>query len=157
MKIQSLVENFKKGILVAEKIIGKNLTLPILTNILLEAEKGRLRVSATNLEIGVVCLLRAKIEKEGKIAIPGRVIGSYLGNLPDGEKLNIEVKNQMLNLVSAGGHAAIKGIDSKDFPIIPKPSSDPIMEIDSQIFQENILKVGTCAAIAETRQELTGV
>ena len=92
MKLQSLSENFKKGILIAEKIVGKNLTLPILSNILLEAEKSKLKVSATNLEIGVVCSLRAKIEKEGKIAVPGRVIGSYLNNISDGSKMNIEDK-----------------------------------------------------------------
>ena len=96
MKLQSLSENFKRGVLTAEKIIGKNLTLPILSNILIETERGRLRVLATNLEIGVVCLLRAKVEKEGRIAVPGRVIGSYLANLPDEAKLNIEVKNQTL-------------------------------------------------------------
>src|SRR4030042_4501189 len=157
MKIQSLVENFKKGILVAEKIIGKNLTLPILTNILLEAEKGRLRVSATNLEIGVVCLLRAKIEKEGKIAVPGRVIGGYLSNISDQAKLNIEVKNQTLYLTSEGGRATIKGVDAKDFPIIPKAQPEPLLEIDGQIFEESALRVITCAATTETRQELTGV
>jgi len=157
MKLQSLSENFKRGVLTAEKIIGKNLTLPILSNILIETERGRLRVLATNLEIGVVCLLRARVEKEGRIAVPGRVIGSYLANLPDEAKLNIEVKNQTLYLASEGGHAMIKGVDSKDFPIIPKPQSSPLLEVDSQIFQESVTKVAPCAALTETRQELTGV
>lgn len=157
MKIQSLAENFKKGILIAEKIIGKNLTLPILSNILIEAEKGRLKVVATNLEIGVVCLLRAKIEKEGKIAIPGRVIGGYLNNISDQAKLSMEIKNQTLYITSEGGRAVIKGVDAKDFPIIPKPQSEHLFKIGSQKFQESALKVLTSAALAETRQELTGV
>jgi DNA polymerase-3 subunit beta len=157
MKIQSLAENFKKGILIAEKIIGKSLTLPILSNILIEAEKGRLKVTATNLEIGVVCLLRAKVEKEGKIAVPGRVIGSYLNNIPDQAKLDIEIKNQTLHLVSEGGKAVIKGVGAKDFPIIPKPQSTHLLEIESQKFQGGALKVLVCAALSETRQELTGV
>ena len=157
MKIQSLAENFKKGILIAEKIIGKNLTLPILSNILIEAEKGRLKVTATNLEIGVVCLLRAKIEKEGKIAVPGRVIGGYLNNIPDQAKLNIEIKNQALHMTSEGGKAVIKGVDAKDFPIIPKPQSAHLLEVRSQKFQESALKVLACAALSKTRQELTGV
>src|SRR4030043_2386787 len=109
MKLQSLSENLKRGILIAEKIVGRNLALPILSNILLEAERGRLRVSATNLEIGVVCLLRAKIEKEGKIAVPGRVIGGYLSNISNQAKLNIEVKNQTLHLTSEGSRAARNG------------------------------------------------
>ncbi len=157
MKIQSLVENFKRGVLIAEKIIGKNLTLPILSNILIEAEKGRLKVMATNLEIGVVCILRAKIEKEGKIAVPGRVIGGYLNNIADQAKLNLEVKNQTLFMTSEGNKAAIKGVDARDFPIIPKPQSDHLFELDSRQFQEGAVKVMTCAALSETRQELTGV
>ena len=157
MKLISLSENIKKGILIAEKIIGKNLSLPILSNILLEAEKSHLKVSATNLEIGVVCFIRAKIEKEGKIAVPGRIIGSYLSNLPDGLKINIEDKNKTLYLVNESGRAAIKGFDAKDFPIIPKPQSSYLFEIDSHIFQDKVSKILACPAVSETRQELTGI
>lgn len=157
MKIQSLAENFKRGVMVAEKIIGKNLTLPILANILIEAEKGRLKVLATNLEIGVVCLLRAKVEKEGKIAVPGRIISGYLNNISDDAKLSIEEKNQTLFLTSEGNRAAVKGVDAKDFPLIPKPQSRALFAAGSQDFQQSVLKVLTCAAFSETRQELTGV
>lgn len=159
MNIQILAENFKKGVLTAEKILGKNLTLPILSNILLEAEKGRFKVSATNLEIGVVCLLRGKIEKEGKIAVPGRIISNYLNNISDDIKLNIEIKNQTLYLRGEGGRAVIKGVDAKDFPIIPKPQleSEHLVEVNSQDFQRSILRVIVCAALTETRQELTGI
>ncbi|MDD5489077.1 MAG: DNA polymerase III subunit beta [Candidatus Moranbacteria bacterium] len=157
MKLQALSENFKRGILIAEKIIGKNLTLPILSNILLEAEKSRLKVSATNLEIGVVCSLRAKIEKEGKLAVPGRIAGSYLSNIPDGSKMSIEAKNQTLYLTSEGSRAVIKGVDAKDFPIMPKPQSEYLFEIDGPAFQDKAVKVLTCAAASETRQELTGI
>ena len=157
MKLQALSENFKKGILIAEKVIGKNLTLPILSNILLEAEKSKLKVSATNLEIGVVCFLRAKIEKEGKVAVPGRIIGSYLNNISEGAKMGVETKNQTLYLTSEGNRAAIKGVDAKDFPIIPKPQSEPLFEVESAVFQKNAAKVIGSAAVSETRQELTGV
>lgn len=157
MKTLSTTENFKKGILIAEKILGKNLSLPILSNILLEAEKGRLKVSATNLEIGIICLLRAKIEKEGKIAVPGRIIASFMNNIADGEKISIETKEQTLYLNYKGNKASIKGFNAKDFPIIPKPQSDPILEIDAQKFQESAAKVISCAAASETRQELTGI
>jgi DNA polymerase-3 subunit beta len=157
MKLQSLAENLKKGIMISEKIIGKNLTLPILSNILIEAEKGRLKVMATNLEIGVVCHLRAKVEKEGKIAVPGRVISGYLSNIPDGAKLTVEEKGQTLHISSAGSRAAVKGVDAKDFPLIPKPQSKALFQIDSQKFQEGALKVLVSAAATETRQELTGM
>lgn len=157
MKILSTTDNFKKGILTAEKIIGKNLTLPILSNILLEAEKGRLKVSATNLEIGIICYMRAKVEKEGRIAVPGKIIGSFISNIADNEKIAAEVRDQTLYLTYQGNKATIKGLDAKDFPLIPKPQTDPILEIESQIFQESVIKVLPCAATMETRQELTGI
>ncbi|MFA5926107.1 MAG: DNA polymerase III subunit beta [Parcubacteria group bacterium] len=157
MKTISTTDNFKKGILMAEKIIGKNLTLPILSNILLEAEKGRLKVSATNLEIGIVCLLRAKVEKEGKIVIPGKIIGSLVSNIADNGQISAETKDHTLFISYPGNKASVKGIDAKDFPLIPRPQGEPILEIGSQVFQESIQKVISSAAVNETRQELTGI
>jgi len=157
MKALCITDNLKKGILIAEKIIGKNLTLPILSNILLEVEKGRFRISATNLEIGIICYVRAKIEKDGKIAIPGKIIGSFISNIIDNEKINLNTKEQILYLTYQGNKATIKGLDASDFPIIPKPQNNPILEINSVNFQESALKVLPCAAVSETRQELTGI
>src|SRR5665647_1225140 len=108
MKAFCTTENLKRGILIAEKIIGKNLTLPILSNILLEAEKGGLKVSATNLEIGLVTKIRAKIEREGKIAVPGRIMGGILSQLEDGSQITLEEKNITLKMIYNGNSAAIK-------------------------------------------------
>lgn len=157
MKIQAIAENFKRGILTTEKIVGKNLTLPILSNILIEAEKGRLRASATNLEIGVVSGLRAKIEKEGKIAVPARILGSLLAGVADEEKIDIVLNNQILSISYKGNRALIKGMEAKDFPLIPKPQSEAILEIDAAAFREGVLKTIVCIAPTETRQELTGI
>jgi DNA polymerase III subunit beta len=157
MKILTLAENFKKGIMIVEKIVGKNLTLPILSNVLIEAERGSLRASATNLEIGVVCNLRAKVEKEGRIAVPARILGSFLGGIPDSEKINIELRDLILNISYKGNKAAIKGMDAKDFPLIPKPQAEGLVELDVKSFRESILKTAVCVAPTETRQELTGI
>ncbi|MFA6193264.1 MAG: DNA polymerase III subunit beta [Parcubacteria group bacterium] len=156
MKALCTTENLKKGILIAEKIIGKNLTLPILSNILLEAEKGGLKVSATNLEIGLVTKIRAKIEREGKIAIPGRIIGGILSQLEDGSQITLEEKNSILKMIYNGNSAAIKGMDAKDFPIIPKPESKFLFEISASEMQKKAGNVLTTAATSDTRQELTG-
>jgi len=157
MKIICTTENLKKGILIAEKIIGKNLTLPILSNILLEAEKGGLKISATNLEIGLIAKVRAKIEKEGKIAVPGRIIGGILTQLDDGSQISLEEKNSTLKMIYNGNSAAIKGMDAKDFPIIPKPESKFLFEISAAELQKKAGNVVATAATSDTRQELTGV
>lgn len=156
MKVFCTTENLKRGILVAEKIIGKNLTLPILSNILIEAERGGLKVSATNLEIGLVAKIRAKIEKEGKIAVPGRIIGGILAQLEDGSQITLEEKNSILKMIYNGNSAAIKGMDAKDFPIIPKPESKFLFEISASEMQKKAGNVLATAATSDTRQELTG-
>jgi DNA polymerase III subunit beta len=157
MKAICTTENLKKGILIAEKIIGKNLTLPILSNILLEAEKGGLKISATNLEIGLIAKVRAKIEKEGKIAVPGKIIGGILSQLGDGSQITLEEKNSTLKMIYNGNSAAIKGMDAKDFPIIPKPESKFLFEINAEELQKKVGNVVATAATSDTRQELTGV
>lgn len=157
MKAICTTENLKRGITVAEKIIGKNLTLPILSNILLEAEKGGLKISATNLEIGLVAKVRAKIEKEGKIAIPGRIIGGVLSQLEDDGKIALEEKNGTVKMIYNGNSAAIKGVDAKDFPIIPKPQSRALFEVSAGEVQKKAGNILASAAVSDTRQELTGV
>lgn len=156
MKALCTTENLKKGVLTAEKIIGKNLTLPILSNILLEAEKGGLKVSATNLEIGLVAKIRAKVDHSGKIAIPGRIVGGILSQLGDGSKISLEEKNQTLKMVYNGNSASIKGMDAKDFPIIPKPESKALFEINAPELQKKAGNILAATAVSDTRQELTG-
>jgi DNA polymerase-3 subunit beta len=157
MKALCTTENLKRGILIAEKIIGKNLTLPILSNILLEAEKGGLKISATNLEIGLITKVRAKIEKEGKIAVPGRIIGGILSQLGDGSQITLEEKGGSLKMIYNGNSATIKGMDAKDFPIIPRPESRFLFEISVAELQKKAGNILTTAATSDTRQELTGV
>lgn len=157
MKAIFTTENLKKGILIAEKIIGKNLTLPILSNILLEAERGGLKVSATNLEIGLIAKIRAKVEKEGKIAIPGRIIGGILSQLGDDSQITLEEKNSTLRMVYNGNSAMIKGMDAKDFPIIPRPQSKALFEVNAMELQKKAGNVLAAASASDTRQELTGV
>lgn len=162
MKVFCTTENLKKGISTAEKIIGRNLTLPILSSILLEAEKGGLRVSATNLEIGLVLKIRAKVEQEGKVAVPARILSGILsqiddGNIDDGNKITLEVKNNTLKMVYNGNSALIKGMDAKDFPIIPKPQSKPLFEVNTPSMRRKIGNVLVAVAVSDTRQELTGV
>jgi DNA polymerase-3 subunit beta len=100
--------------------------------------------------------MRAKIEKEGKIAIPGRIIGGILSQLEDGSQITLEEKNSTLKMIYNGNSAAIKGMDAKDFPIIPKPESKFLFEISASEMQKKAGNVLATAATSDTRQELTG-
>jgi DNA polymerase-3 subunit beta len=73
MHITCTQENIARALSYLERVAGKQSTLPILSNFLLETEKGRLKISATNLEIGIVAVIGAKIESEGRIAVPAKI------------------------------------------------------------------------------------
>lgn len=159
MKLICTQEKFKKAILNLERVVSKQNTLPILNNILFEAERGGLKLSATNLEIGMVIKIGAKIEKEGKITIPARLIGNFISNLSitEGENIFLEGGEQGLKIKSRDSKTIIRGLSADDFPLIPQKKSDFLLGFPSFELKKSISKILTCVGLNETRQELTGV
>jgi DNA polymerase-3 subunit beta len=157
MKLICTQENFKKAISNTERVIGKQITLPILENILLETEQGMLKVSATNLEIGVVFKIGAKVEKEGKITVPAKIISNFSVNLPASETVFLETKNSVLEVKSGGYEAQIKGLGAQEFPIIPESENDFLFTILGTFLKNAIAKLLLCTATDSTRPELTGI
>ena len=139
-----------------EKVVSKNTSLPILNNILLKTENGRLKVSATNLEIGVNYIIGAKIEEVGQIAVPARIISDFIGNIMD-DKVSLTTRNNILSINSERYKTQILGFDAKDFPIIPKIKSKPLAVIPIKLLRTSFLTVLDSVAISETRPELAGV
>lgn len=140
-----------------EKIITKNTTLPILSNILLETDNGRLKVSATNLEIGVSYWIGAKIEKEGSVTVPARVLSLYIAKLPN-KKINFKAnESSVINISLDEITANIKGIDAKEFPIIPKLNEKPAGTVKNIDFKNALLSTIMASAASEVRPELSGI
>ncbi|MFA4817789.1 MAG: DNA polymerase III subunit beta [Parcubacteria group bacterium] len=157
MKLICTQENFKKAIFNSERVVAKQTTLPILNNILIEADKKGLSFSATNLEMGAVVNIGAKVEKEGKITLPAKLLSNFVNNLLLGENIEIEGHDQALKIKSGGSKALIKGLPATDFPLIPKKKSEPQLQIEGEKMALIIKKVVSAVALNETRQELTGV
>jgi DNA polymerase-3 subunit beta len=156
MKITCLQENLKYSLNIAQNIIGRNLTLPILNNILLDTEDGRLKISSTNLEVGINTWTSGKIEKKGAITCPAKVLASFVNNLPN-KKIEIEVKNNNLTLKCDNYKASLNCLSAEDFPIIPKIEEKPLIEIKNSILREALLGVVGSASLSESRPEITGV
>jgi DNA polymerase-3 subunit beta len=156
MKIICLKENLKNGLAAAERIIGKSLTLPILNNLLLATDKGRVKISSTNLEIGINYWIAGKIEKEGTITVPAKVLSSFVGGLPN-TKVEIESKDGDLRIKCDNFKAKIKGQSAQDFPIIPQVQPQAIVEINAEKFKTGLTQVAGTAAISEIRPEISGV
>ncbi len=157
MKLTCTQENFRKAIFNSERMASKQNTLPILNNILFEADKSGLKFSATNLEMGISVQIGAKIENEGKITIPAKLISNFVNNLPQGEIITMEVDNQNLKIKSGSAKAIIKGLSAEDFPLLPKKNTEFLLTLSSVVLKNIISRVITCVAFNETRQELTGV
>lgn len=156
MKITISQKNLKKALTLVEKIVSKNTSLPILNNILLKTENGRLKVSATNLEIGINYSIGAKIEEVGQIAVPARIISDFMGNIMD-DKILLTTRNNILSINSERHKTQILGFDAKNFPIIPKIKSKPLAIIPIKLLKNSLLTVLDSVAISETRPELAGV
>jgi len=156
MKIICLQGNLKKGLGVVQNIIGKNLTLPILNNILLNTDKKQLKLSATDLEIAISNRVLCKVEKEGGITIPAKTLVNFVGNLPN-KKIEITVKNNVAYLKCENFKSNIKGLDVKEFPIIPKIKNEPILEIKSVVLKNTLEQVINFSSLSDIRPEITGV
>ena len=156
MKITINQKNLLKALVTTERIVSRNPSLPILNNILLKTENGRLKVAATNLEIGINYYIGAKIDETGEIAVPARIFSDFIGNLGD-EKITLVTKNNILSLSTNKYKTQILGLDPKDFPIIPKIKGDNFSVISAKVLKNSLNAVFDSVAVSETRPELSGV
>jgi|SRR3989344_1282092 len=156
MKITINQKNLYKALTVVERIVSKNPSLPILNNILLKTENGRLKISATNLEIGVNYSLGSKIEETGEIAVPAKIFSDFINNLSD-EKVTLITKNNILYINTPKYKTQILGFDPKEFPIIPKIKNSNFISLSAKMLKSGLLTVLDSIAISETRPELAGV
>jgi DNA polymerase-3 subunit beta len=158
MKLICNKDHFKKTILNSERIVSKQNTLPILNNILLEGEGSSLKVSATNLEIGINSKISAKIEKEGKITVPAKIVSGFLNNLSgENENITLETTVDGLKIVSGLAKVLIKGLSAEDFPLIPPKKAEFLFTMPIEDLKNALAKILPCVAFNEIRQELTGV
>ena len=150
-------ENLTRAIRGAERCVGKNSTLPILSHILLEAFSDGVRVSATNLEIGVVLEIPARVDVAGSAAVPTKVLSSFVSQLPSTNTITCSLEKNTLSLSSGNYTASVQCDTAQDFPIIPRPSSDVLFSVKKDVFSHSFSSVLHCCSHAGIRPELTGV
>lgn len=156
MKLSCTQENLNKGLSIVSHIASKNISLPILNNVLLKTENGVLKLSTTNLEMGITCDIRSKIEKEGSFTVSAKLLHDYISLLPN-ERVDIELKNNELELNCKNSKTVIKGIAAAEFPLIPSVSSKDVCRIKTSGFRKALSGVAFAVAFDETRPEISGV
>jgi len=158
MKLSCHQENLNRGLSIVGRAVATRSTLPITQNILLSAEKSRLKLAATNLEMATTCWIGAEVKKEGEITVPARLLIDFVNSLPnDLIEINLPANSRILELKSGHFQAHIHGIDAADFPPIPQISDGITTTIEAASFREGIAQVAFAAATEESRPVLTGI
>jgi len=158
MEFSWLQENRAKGLAIVSRAVATRSTLPVLSNILLTTDEGRLKLSATNLEVGINCWIGAKIKEDGATTIPARLLTDFVNSLPP-ERIDAHLvaRTQTLSLKCANSDANIKGIDAQEFPLILALTGDSAISLEPETLREMINQVALAAAVDESRPVLTGV
>lgn len=156
MKLSCLQENLNKGLGIIGRAVASRTTLPITQNVLITTDQSQLKLAATNLEIAISCWIGAKIENEGSITIPARVLTEFVGSLPS-DIISLDLKHHTLELKCGRYEARINGLDAADFPPIPQVGDDFSTKVKAEDLKLAISQVAFAAATEESRPVLTGV
>src|SRR5687768_7891731 len=154
MKVNVLQQDLLPAISALSRSVGIRSTLPVLSNILLSTQDGKLKLAATNLEIGVIKFVSAKIVEEGDITVPAKTFLDLLNSLGSVE-LTIETSNDLLKISASKFSSQINGIPATEFPVIPI-ASDQSISFDAGIFKD-FSKVMFAASADGGRPVLTGI
>ena len=158
MKVSCLQENLARGLSIVARAVAPRSTLPVLGNVLVATDNGRLRLSATNLELGISYWIGAKIEEEGSTTVPARTFVDLVNTLPnDTVTMDLTIRNQTLNVRCGAFNNDIKCIDAQDFPPLPPADLDGGLELSVEDLRAMIHQVTFAASTDDARPVLTGV
>jgi DNA polymerase-3 subunit beta len=158
MKATVLQENLARGLSIVSRAVSPRSTLPVLANVLIASDEGRLRLSATNLELGITCWIGAKINEEGSTTVPARTFTDLVGTLAEKQvEMSLSVRTQTLNVHCGASNTDLKCIDAQEFPPMPVVDFSQALEINIADLKEMIQQVVFAASADDARPVLTGV
>jgi len=158
LKVTCLQENLARGLQIAGRAVSTRGSLPILGNVLLRTEGGRLKLTATNLEVGINCWVPAKVDDEGAITVPAKLFTDFVNSLPPGPtELSLNVRTKTVHLRRDPYEANFKGMDAEEFPIIPVAPEKPTTRVSKSTLRRMIGEVAFVATTDDSRPVLTGV
>lgn len=151
-------ENLARGLQVVSRAVSARSTLPVLANVLLKTEDGGLKLTATNLEIGITYWVPGKIEVDGATTVPAKLLTDLVNSLPSSERVDLELQaSDMLQVRCGRFENHVKGIDADEFPAIPVAGERPTTRIAQGVLRRALGEVTFAAASDEARPILTGV
>lgn len=155
MKIICFQGDLTRGIQTVGSAVAGRATLPILTNILIEAKKEEVELSATDLEIGIKCSVPAQVKKEGAITLPAKRLSDIVRELPEGP-VEMETEDSQMKISSSGILFKVLGLPAEEFPTLSKVESENRFSLDSQLLRGMVQKTIFANSQDETRYILNG-
>ncbi len=157
MKLECGKEKLRWAVGITEKTTGKNLSLPVLSFVSLEAKGRSLRLSATNLDVGLSIELSAKVDKEGAAMVSGAVLSNFLTNLFRDEKVRLEMVGDNLTVGGAHNSGLIKTYSRDDFPSIPQLTNGQTFDLPTASFLAGLKMVAYAAALSDIKPEIASI
>ena len=131
MKLKVTQENLAKALNSVSRVANSRGTLPILSNILLKIVDNRLSIAATNLDIAITHFVGAKVEKEGAITVPARLMQEFVSSLPSGV-ISLELQENKLHISTEKYQSTINGVSAEDFPVMPAITKGETLKINTK-------------------------
>ncbi len=157
MKIESVKEKLAAAISKAEKVTGRNSSLPILKCVLIETGDNNITVKATNLDLGIEIQIPVKVTEKGKVSIPGNILNGFLSNVGNEKSITLETIENNLHVSTSKNSTIIKSLSTEDFPSIPRIESPSGFNIASEDFIEGLRSVSYSSATSTIKPELSSV
>ena len=159
MRLTVQQEDLHRGLSAVSRAVPVRSTLPITSNILLEAEAERLTLSATDVEtIVITYTVAAEVTEPGAITLPSRLLSDFVATLPPQPiEISLAERSRQVSLSCARNEASIGGQDAEDFPPIPPVDDSGSLALDANAIRRAIGQVVFAAATDDSRPVLTGV
>ena len=158
MKLSVMQENLARGLSVVSRAVSARSTLPVLANVLLRTEDAGLKLTATNLEIGITYWVPGKIESDGATTVPAKLLTDLVNSLQGGDRIDLDLgPGETLDLRCGRFASHLKGIDAEEFPAIQTTGERPTTRIAQNVLREALEQTAFAAATDEARPILTGV
>lgn len=157
MKIECIKDKLSSALSKAERITGKNITLPILSCILLEASDSILTIKSTNLDLGIEIKLPVKVIEAGSVAVTGTILHNFISNLSDDKNITLEVIAGNLKVSTKHSESLIKSFPIDDFPTIPKVLDDNPLQFKMSDLVKGFKSVVYSASVSTIRPALSSV
>ena len=156
MKLQVTQENLAKAMNNVSRVASTRGTLPILSNVLLKTVDNRLSIAATNLDIAITNFIGSKVQTEGAITVPARLMQDFVSSLPSGV-IDLRLEENKLHISTEKYQSVINGVSAEDYPVMPAITSGKTWEVDARLLKQGLQQVIVAASGDEARPVLTGV